>query len=220
MVSSASQRRRNSIVGSSGPYPEHKGENASVLQHFAEQKQWSKVLNAIKTRRISDEEATALLFTLCSLNPPLRTVDKLIDAYPHILGNVEQSQKKSALHVACEYGASPYVIDLLVEKNEEVVMAKDNEGKLPLHRACESFVSRYVERKSDGYANEDLCQALEILLGCKAGSILEEDENKKCAIEHAILAEVCLDAVVLLQKTAEKARKMGLSSHQYDEDVS
>ena len=83
------------------------------------------------------------------LSPPSGTsgfeedVKKMMDTInenPEAL--LEQgSDLRFPLHVACEYGASPKIIETLIRSNKYAVLAMDSLGRLPIHVVCECYLS-------------------------------------------------------------------------------
>lgn len=186
----------------------------SIIYLVKEQK-WSKAISVIsrKYKSIDKDSASELLFLACELDPPQRFIDTLIDLHPQIIFGVDSPiTKKTPLHVACEYGASPYVIEPLIRKNRESLVARDYEGKLPLHKACESYAMNYntaqEEEMSDDASEMNLFETLEVLLEYEPRSILEEDKDGICPIEHAILSDSSRGIIQYLRKISERERRL------------
>lgn len=204
--------RRNSTVSCDAFTAKNSTDKNHVL-NLVQQKKWTKAMNTLRMnqRRLSKDCASKLLFLACEFNPPQRFIDTLIDIHPDIVFDVDSISKKTPLHVACEYGASPYVIELLVIKNKDSLIAKDFEGKLPLHRVCESYVMNYDEAEElsfDEDLNISLFETLEVLLESKPQSVFEEDDDGICPIEHAILSDSAYGIVQFLRKVSEKERRL------------
>lgn len=171
-------------------------------------KEWIKVMTKVTRRQFPEESACDILYTACKSNPPLRFIDTLIDLYPSsIVENANMPKNRTALHVACEHGASEYVVDYLVSKNEELAKLRDNEGKLPLHLACQSFIERCDQDMSIDEKYDSLRETTLILLECYPDAVTFEDNDGMCPIEYAIISDARNDIIELLRRASEIQRK-------------
>lgn len=105
------------------------------------------------------------------------------------------------------YGASPEVIQFLLEKSKSTATMQDRDGSTPLHLACE-FYMEHFERVLDSSNTQSVDEATVsvLLLLCSGGpcAVLLEDSWDRSALEVAIEFSCPLTAIKKLQKTAEK----------------
>lgn len=185
----------------------------NTLPYFISKKNWKSVLKIMSG---NDEKALdrdswckckcascyhPILYA-CQLNPPVDVIKALIDADASA---VYQSNCSGALplHIACKKAASPEVIKILTHANGEALMTKDNKGRLPIHVAIESS----CVGKNKKRAARNLHDVVRILIKPCPETILEEDINDMCVIEHAINANVEISIVKYLQKWSEHERR-------------
>jgi len=103
---------------------------------------------------------------------------------------------KLPLHVACEFGASPAIIQKLLKANKNAVLQQDKFGMLPIHIACRCYyenTSPWIPEDIQAY--NALRQIITDLLEAGPTTILEVDCNKKCPIEYAIESDTHIEII-------------------------
>jgi ankyrin repeat protein len=89
---------------------------------------------------LSSEEAIKILI---QHKAPLYHIRKLLNIIPEpakIIGDCDQY----LLHMACTFGASVEVVQILYEINPNIISTSDDDGNLPLHLACKTNSSSQV----------------------------------------------------------------------------
>jgi hypothetical protein len=111
---------------------------------------------------LHNKATPTLLHLVCTLNPPIQLVEKIVWSKPEMI-NVLNVSNQSALHLAAAWGASPEVITCLLCQNPlNLASSKDSRQKTPLHYACECGPSQYGQYAEDNDENF-LCQVVEAL---------------------------------------------------------
>ena len=72
----------------------------------------------------------------CMLKAPVDVVSELAEMHPFGLELTCQDENRSALHLACHYGAHFSVIRVLLDIHMDAASYRDDLGLLPLHLAC------------------------------------------------------------------------------------
>ena len=147
------------------------------------------------------------LHALVRYNPPIDIVAKMIQVRPDLILTLDH-RRRTALHIASANRSSAPLIRLLSQAYPEACTMQDDEGKTPLHLACDSsntlrFWDRELFRQpSYEVIKELLCQGLD--------AAYIEDIHEANPLEYAIISEVPIDIIVLLQtsmSTMQKKRK-------------
>lgn len=105
----------------------------------AESKSWTKVC-------IDGTHSSSLLplHQACSLKPPVKAINSLIQAYPKAVRTKESFFFRLPLHIACLRGASLDVVQALLSSYPDGARAKAVFDRLPLHYACGSGAPRGI----------------------------------------------------------------------------
>jgi hypothetical protein len=98
------------------------------------------------------------LHLMCQFHPPFRVVSKTLKLMPHLVHQLNE-EKKSPLHVAAAYGASPKVVHLLIKYFPLAVSWQDTRGRTPLH--CHLYE----------------CSNKKLKFNCDMGYLYEETEE-------------------------------------------
>jgi len=156
--------------------------------------------------KICDGSHSALLIA-CMNDPTLKLIDHFLQGNPSAILDVN-CEKKLPLHLACEYGASPEVIKRLTYANKKAVRQKDINGLLPIHLACRSYfhsISQYLPKI---LAEKFLEETLQHLVSTDPSTVMEEDDDETCPLEHAINSKLSLNIVKRLQNTSKVVRRI------------
>ena len=102
---------------------------------------------------------------------PLNVVRAIVETYPEALSTKETAFKRLPLHVACQFGEGPDVINYLVRENRSSVLEPDSLGRLPIHYAC---------------SNGSAPAVIKILLEANPASALYADYNGWLPIHVAL----------------------------------
>jgi len=190
------------------------------LLNLIEERQWTQIRKLLSSRKIIRKDSTSstskqfeetvnLLLEACRHDPLVSVVTSLIKAFPSA-AHKSNSEKKFPLHVACDHGASPNVIRELLRANKDAALQRDVSGMLPIHRVCRFYYDTIDSwtMPQDICAYSSVLQILQQLLDTAPSSILEEDGEGVCPIEHALESGIHIDIIQSLQVEAEKERKL------------
>jgi Ankyrin repeats (3 copies) len=72
----------------------------------------------------------------CKFSAPVTVVSELAELHPYGLALTCQDDDMTALHLACQTGASYGVVQALLDHHDDAASHRDDIGLLPLHRAC------------------------------------------------------------------------------------
>ena len=75
----------------------------------------------------------------CMFKAPVDVVSELAEVHPYGLELTCQDENRSALHLACHYGAHFSVIKVLLDIHVDAASYRDDLGLLPLHLACSCY---------------------------------------------------------------------------------
>lgn len=186
------------------------------IRSLIAKKKWNEVITAVsvdKEQILTNgsicsptcNKRHSALHLACLYDPPVRVLKMFTKHYP-CLAHESDCLRKLPLHIACENGASREAIKVLIKENRDALMTRDYEGKIPLHSACKHYMDRTDPLISDDDAITRLENVLKTLMIACPESILEEDDEDMCAIEHAIDADLDYELVRFLQESSEEER--------------
>lgn len=165
-----------------------------------------------------DADGQSLLHFCLRKNPPLKIVRKMMEMLPNRVTALRETDcyGRTPLHVAAAFNADPMVIKYLANAHPEACTTPDQDGRTPLHLACDSSscsddleepeVSKKRPqedevKKSPATPSYDAVRAL---LSESLAASTFEDEDGMTALEYAIISDASLEVVTLLQKASMK----------------
>ncbi len=146
-----------------------------------------------------------LLHAVVRCNPPLNVVAKMLDICPDQLA-AKDCLGRTALHVAAGSSADPRLIKLIAHAYPSSCDVTDEDGKTPLHFACDSSCELFED---DAAANKsmpkEVCHdTVRALLSESQHAATIEDVDEMNALEFAILSDAGLETIKLLQKASSR----------------
>jgi len=156
-----------------------------------------------------------VLHYACQFHPPLDVTKMLVELFPDTL-SFEDNDDRTPLHVAAAFGASPQVIDYLIEQDKSAALKQDSNGRGPLHLSCQCCI---LERRCDsgckqGTIKGPLVNVIKSLYAAAPATVNMEDYAGISPIEYAIIHGADRKVVRMLQKFSEKEWKMMKKSEQ------
>jgi len=175
-------------------------QSSNQLRTLVEAKEWKKVRKYVAGSKCIKESSSSVspLLLISKSNPPCKIIEIFIKKHPKAIYDVN-CDGKSALHLACEYGASPAVTRKILFANTDAASRKDKNGMLPLHLACRSYCTNNDSWISKEAVRESLMQILVDLLQVEPTSIFTEDLKGMCPMEHALVSDLNLDVIQILR---------------------
>jgi ankyrin repeat protein len=146
-----------------------------------------------------------LLHAVVRYNPPLDMVAKMMKICPD-LPAAKDCLGRTPLHVAAGSAAEPRLIKLIAHAHPASCDATDEDGKTPLHFACDSSCELFED---DDATNQSMprkvCHdTVRALLSESLLAATMEDMDETNPLEYAILSDAELKTVKLLQKASCK----------------
>ena len=164
--------------------------------------------------RAQRHERAALRF-----NPPLDIAAQMIRICPYLPAATD-CLKRTPLHVAAGCKASASLIKLIACAHPAACVVQDEEGKTPLHLACDSSCVLFKDQNDDAavdvddendastYSNQyqepPNHKSIVALLSISLHATTLEDEEEMSPLEHAIMSNASLNTVKLLQTATKK----------------
>jgi hypothetical protein len=147
-----------------------------------------------------------LLHAVVRYNPPLELVADMITICPDLLAS-KDCLGRTPLHVAAGSAASPTLIKLIAHANPASCDVTDEDGKTPLHIACDSSCELFQDNMNQSRpSSREVCHdAIRALLSESLHAATVEDTDEMNPIEYAILSDAQLKTVKMLQKAAGKS---------------
>ena len=154
-----------------------------------------------------------LLHAAVRYNPPLDVVAQMIHLRPHMTAATD-CLKRTPLHVAAGCNASATLIKRIARAYPAACVIQDEEGKTPLHFACDSSCVLFEDQIDDENdastsSNRDPPnhESIAALLSISLHSATLEDDDEMSPLEHAIMSNASLETVLMLQAATRKAHK-------------
>jgi ankyrin repeat protein len=148
-----------------------------------------------------------LLHALVRFNPPLNIVTAMIEICPDQL-TAKDCLGRTPLHVAAGSSASdPDLIKFIAHANPASCIATDEDGKTPLHFACDNCCVLFEDDNDDvnNRSTREVCHDIvRALLSESMHAAVIEDVDEMNALEYAIISDAELRTVKLLQHAACK----------------
>jgi ankyrin repeat protein len=154
-----------------------------------------------------------ILHTAVRYEPPLAIVAKMINVCPELL-SAKDCLGRTPLHVAAGLKVSPLLIKLIAHAYPAACYTVDEDGKTPLHLACDSSCELFEEDGEDNPTplmppNHNSIQAL---LSESPKAVTIEDFDEINPIEYAIMSNASLKTVKLLQFSSSMCLQRGYYS--------
>lgn len=157
---------------------------------------------------------------------PLRTISTLARLFPASLESADATGRYP-IHVAAKWGATPDVIQFLLESNLTAAGVQDSLGKTPMHYVAEFYALNYSPRKAQILPMQDsMLQCVKLLKTAAPASVNLEDNEGCNAIEYALENEVDIKVVKAMQRACRddwRERKAEVSGehrgHKTHEDL-
>ena len=155
-----------------------------------------------------------LLHAAVRFNPPLDIVAQMIRICPHLTAATD-CLNRTPLHVAAGCKASSLLIKLIARAYPAACVVQDEEGKTPLHLACDSSCVLFedqieVDDENDASTSKQEPpnhKSIAALLSISLHAATLEDDGEMSPLEHAIMSNALLKTVKLLQSATRKACK-------------
>ena len=145
-----------------------------------------------------------LLHAVVRCNPPLDVVAKIIDICPGQLA-AKDCLNRTPLHVAAGSSAEPRLIKLIAHAYPASCDATDEDGKTPLHFACDTSCELFEDDGANrSMPREVSYDTVRALLSESLHAATIEDLDEMNALEYAIMSDAGLNTVKLLQKASSK----------------
>jgi ankyrin repeat protein len=152
-------------------------------------------------------------------NAPLDIVAFIIKICPEMLSSSD-CFNRTPLHVAAgSKSSSPLLLKLIACAYPAACVARDRDGKTPLHYACDSSSGLFDEEDEEDDDDQSLVSsasakeeratpshgAIAAILSESMAAAMIEDEDEMSPVEHAIISGASLKTVKMLQSAAAKS---------------
>jgi len=155
---------------------------------------------------LHNKSTPTLLHLVCTLNPPVQLVEKIVWAKPEMV-NLLNVYNQTALHLAATWGACPDVIICLLCQNPlNLASTRDVRMKTPLHLACEYGPHQYkLCGGAEGYEDdqEALCQVVESLAKYYPEAAKMDDLDGMTPLDYALKHGADKATIAVLRKLSE-----------------
>ncbi len=151
-----------------------------------------------------------LLHAVVRCNPPLDVVAKMLDICPDQLA-AKDCLGRTPLHVAAGSSAEPRLIKLIAHAYPSSCDVTDEDGKTPLHFACDGSCELFEDDDANRSMPSEVCQCHDTVRALLSESLLAattEDLGEMNALECAILSDAGLETIKLLQKASCKTLRL------------
>ena len=156
-----------------------------------------------------------ILHTTVRFNPPLDIVAQIIKLCP-VMPAAKDCLNRTPLHVAAGSKASASLLKLLADAFPAACDVQDEEGKTPLHFACDSSCVLFEDDDDD---DENVTskqppnhESVAALLSYSIHAATLEDDEEMNPLEHAIMSNASFKTVRLLQNETIKAMELKAGS--------
>ena len=162
----------------------------------------------------SEFNGMTLLHAAIRFNPPLDIVAQMLCLRPHMTASTD-CLNRTPLHVAAGCKASTSLIKLIARAYPAACVAQDEEGKTPLHLACDSSCVLFEDQidvdENDASTSSSQeppnHESIVALLSISLHAATIEDVEEMSPLEHAIMSNASLKTVKLLQAATRKGHK-------------
>jgi hypothetical protein len=184
----------------------------AVLVELMENKEWQKFSNfsfsspsffqALNKAMVDCPELNGmtLLHAAVRVNPPLDVVAQMITFCPDLLA-ARDCLNRTPLHVAAGSKATPQLIKLLADAYPGACDVQDEDGRTPLHFACDSSCELFQDDHMKT-CTPPSNMSIRALLSVSMRAATLEDVDEMNAIEYAIISNASLQTIKLLQKAS------------------
>mmetsp|Transcript_17616 Transcript_17616/g.25491 ORF Transcript_17616/g.25491 Transcript_17616/m.25491 type:complete len:266 (-) Transcript_17616:195-992(-) len=142
-----------------------------------------------------------IMHTACCLHPPVDIVMLLNNKFPSSNSHPNQ-MGQYPIHLAAEWGASPRVIDYLVNTDPLLASLQDKCGKTPLHYFCQHYAENNPSMDKIEL-RESMFKVINTLSQAAPLSLVMEDFEGFNAVEYALESDTDNRVVRRLQKNCE-----------------
>ena len=158
----------------------------------------------------SELNGMTILHAAVRFNPPLDVVAQMIHLRPHMTAATD-CLNRTPLHVAAGCKASASLIKLIARSYPAACDVQDDEGKTPLHFACDSSCVLFedqvdIDENDASIPSQESPKHKSIvaLLSVSLHATTLEDDEEMSPLEHAIMSNASLKTVKLLQAATRK----------------
>lgn len=183
----------------------------SSIRTLIKERSWEEVANLLsdpsrkkeldKAAKKRDITGKSILHQLCCMHPPLTIVQKVLQQCPDLVHQVDHFGR-TALHHAADWGASPQVMEILLKENQEAALQRDFEGKTPLHLTFGGYGDGWCDTGNEAgdIVTGPYKPVIVSLSQASPDAINIEDENGMNPIEYAIMNEMDISIIKIMQK--------------------
>eukprot|EP00985_Skeletonema_marinoi_P024574 scaffold17184_cov150-Skeletonema_marinoi.AAC.1 len=160
----------------------------------------------------SELNGMTLLHAAVRFNPPLEMVAQMIRLCPQMTAATD-CLGRTALHVAAgsKAKASASLIKLIALACPAACEVQDEEGKTPLHFACDSSCVLFEDHnddENDASNQPPNHESIRALLSYSIHAATLEDYEEMTPLEHAIMSDASLKTVKLLQTATSREKAL------------
>ncbi|KAL7471903.1 hypothetical protein ACHAXS_012224 [Conticribra weissflogii] len=154
-----------------------------------------------KVSKCSQLNGMTFLHACVRFNPPAHIVQLVVNLNRDSANSVD-CLGRTALHIAAGTRADIATIQILTEACPIAVDIQDNDGKTPLHFACDSSCELF-EGDEHIQRPPPCLDSIKVLLSTSRMSIAIEDEDGMSPLEYAIMSEADCRVVNMLQRATQ-----------------
>mmetsp|Transcript_4776 Transcript_4776/g.9838 ORF Transcript_4776/g.9838 Transcript_4776/m.9838 type:complete len:227 (-) Transcript_4776:154-834(-) len=154
-----------------------------------------------KISQCSELNGMTFLHACVRFNPPAHIVQLIVKLNRESANSVD-CLGRTALHIAAGTRADISTIQILTEVCPIAVDIQDEDGKTPLHFACDSSCELF-EGDENLQRPPPCLDSIKVLLSTSPVSVATEDEDGISPLEYAIMSEASCKMVSLLQKATQ-----------------
>ena len=162
------------------------------------------ITNAISN--CPESNGMTLLHAVVRCKPPLAIVANMMEICPD-LPATRDCLGRTPLHVAAGSAAAPELIKLIAHAHPASCDATDEDGKTPLHFACDSSCELFEDDSAVmQMISREVCHdTIRALLSESLHAATIEDMDEMNPIEYAIMSDAQMKTIKLLQKASCKS---------------